>query len=93
MTFEEQAEFLMQSIASHDRQLGELTDSIRAHDQQIVALGEKIDAVDSRLASRIDRLAEVTQLNFERLTKAMTGLTDIVADHERRIGKIENGHA
>jgi hypothetical protein len=92
MTFEEKVEFLMQSIASHDRQLGELTDSVRAHDRQIVALGEKIEAMDRRLASRVERLAEVAQLNFDRLTKAMTGLTDIVADHERRIGKIENGY-
>ncbi|HKD05507.1 MAG TPA: hypothetical protein VKB79_06355 [Bryobacteraceae bacterium] len=91
MTFEEKAEFLMQSIASRDRQLGELTDSVRAHDQQIVALGEKIDAMGSHLSSRVERLAEVTQLSFERLTKAMTFLTDIVADHERRIGKIDNG--
>jgi hypothetical protein len=81
MTFEEKVEFLMQSIASHDRQLGELTDSVRANDRHIEAMGE-----------HVKRLAEVTQVNFDRLTRAMTGLTDIVADHERRIGKIENRH-
>jgi hypothetical protein len=81
MTFEEKVEFLIQSIASHDRQLGELTDSVRANDRHIEAMGE-----------HVKRLAKVTQLNFDRLTRAMTGLTDIVADHERRIGKIENGH-
>ncbi len=82
-------EFLTKSIASHDRQIGELTD-------QIASVNRKTAALDGQLASlgdRLDRFAELTQWNFDRLTKAMTGLTNLVANHERRIGKLEEGHA
>ncbi|HKD08981.1 MAG TPA: hypothetical protein VKB79_23965 [Bryobacteraceae bacterium] len=82
MTFEERMEYLRQSIESHDRQIGELTD-------QMGAWGKRAEAFDERL----NRFAELTQLNFDRLTKAMTGLTNLVANHERRIGKLEEGHA
>jgi hypothetical protein len=71
MTIDERMEFLMQSIESHDRQIGELA--------------ERID----KMAGKIDNLAETTQLNFDRLTTAMMGLTEHVADHPRRIEKLE----
>jgi hypothetical protein len=82
MTIDERIEFLMQSIESHDRQIGELTEN-----------GAKLDARLNALSATVDRLAETTQLNFDRLTQAMMGLTDHTADHGRRITRLEGGRA
>ena len=93
-------EFLRQSIESHDRQLGELAErmditraEIRELNQTVMASLRRIDALDER----VDRLAETSQLNFDRLTlnmrrlaKAMTGLTDHVVDHQHRIEALES---
>jgi hypothetical protein len=68
---EERFEFLFQSIAAHDRQIGELVEN-----------GAKLDA-------RIEAMAAVTQSNFDRLTLAMTGLTEHADDHGQRIRKLE----
>ena len=85
MHMDEWVEFLKQSIESHDRQLGALTDKVARVDAQIEALTGRVDA----LTTRLDRFVEVTQLNFDRLTKAMLGLTEHVADHGRRISRLE----
>jgi hypothetical protein len=71
-------EFLMQSIELHDRQIGEL-----------VERQDKTTANIDALGVRVDKLAETAQLNFDRLTKAMIGLTEHVADHRRRIESLE----
>jgi methyl-accepting chemotaxis protein len=42
-----------------------------------------------RLAEQVARLAANTQLNFDRLTTAMLGLTEYIAGHERRITGLE----
>jgi len=85
-------EFLRQSIESHDRQLGELAErmdntqaEIRELNQTAMASLQRIDALDGR----VDRLVQSTQLNFDRLTKAMMGLTDHSADHRRRLEGLE----
>jgi hypothetical protein len=78
MTIDERMEFLMQSIESHDRQIGELVERVDKTTTNIDFLGTKVD-----------KLAETTQLNFDRLTTAMMGLTEHVADHQRRIEKLE----
>jgi hypothetical protein len=78
MTIDERIEFLMQSIESHDRQIGELVERMDKTTANIEALG-----------LRMDKVAETTQLNFDRLARAMTGLTDPVADHQRRIEHLE----
>jgi hypothetical protein len=44
-------------------------------------LAQRIDQV----ALRFDKVAEIMQLNFDRLTRAMMGLPEHVADHRRRI--------
>jgi len=41
------------------------------------------------LGTRVDKLVETTQLNFDRLTTAMLGLTEHVTDHQRRIERLE----
>jgi chromosome segregation ATPase len=78
VSFEEKLEFLRQSIDSHDRQIGELVEQQAATDRR---LGE--------LATGLAELRAVTQLNFERLTHAMLGLTEHVTDHKRRIENLE----
>ncbi|HWF11726.1 MAG TPA: hypothetical protein VG297_24830 [Bryobacteraceae bacterium] len=60
MSFEERAEFLMQSIESHDRQIGELTDQVRSnaaeHDRQISQLRDQM----RNIMQAIDKLVEVS---------------------------------
>jgi methyl-accepting chemotaxis protein len=85
MTIDERIEFLMQSIESHDRQIGELVERMDKLTERIDKTTANIDA----LGTRVDKLAETTQLNFDRLTTAMMGLTEHVADHQRRIEKLE----
>jgi methyl-accepting chemotaxis protein len=85
MTVEERVEFLTQSIESHDRQLGELVERM---DRLTVSVDKTTSNIDA-LGMRVDRLAETTQLNFDRLTAAMMGLTEHVANHQRRIEDLE----
>jgi hypothetical protein len=82
MTLEERMEFLHRSIESHDRQIGGL---IENGAKMVEGLDVRIDA----LGLRIDALVASTQLNFERLTTAMLGLTDHAADHGRRLDRLE----
>jgi|GEM_PF-2882514 len=89
MTIDERLEFLMQSIESHDRQIGELTENGAKLDTRLDALASRMDT----LAKNVDVFREITQLNFDRLTQAMMGLTGHVADHGRRIGRLEGGRA
>jgi chromosome segregation ATPase len=100
MTEDDRMEFLRQSIESHDRQLGELAEQmditraeIRELNQTVRDSLRRIDALDER----VDRLAQTTQLNFDRLTKAMMGLTEHVVNHQHRLEALESnqdpGHA
>lgn len=92
MTIEERFEFLFQSIESHNQQLGELAERQAKTDQQIselrAGMKEGFERVD-RGFERVDRGFERVQLNLDRLAIAMTGLTEHVTDHARRIEKIE----
>ena len=90
MTLDERIERLMQSIESHDRQIGELVERTNRAEANLTA---RLDALDAR----VDRFIETTQLNFdrvqlsiERLATAMLGLTDHISDHQNRIEKLEN---
>jgi hypothetical protein len=85
MTLDERIEFLMQSIESHDRQIGELVERMDKTTVNIDAMGTRVDS----LGAKVDKLVETTQLNFDRLTTAMLGLTEHVADHQRRIERLE----
>jgi hypothetical protein len=85
MTEDDRMEFLRQSIESHDRQPGELVERM-----------DNAWACMKELNQTVDRLAQNTQLNFDRLTlnmdrltKAMTGLTDHVVDRQHRLGALE----
>jgi DNA repair ATPase RecN len=82
MTIDERIEFLMQSIESHDRQIAELVEN-----------GAKVDGRLDSLTANMEKLRETTQLNFDRLTQAMMGLTDHIVDHRRRITDLEGGRS
>jgi methyl-accepting chemotaxis protein len=74
MTFDEHAEFILQSIASHDRQIGENAAGIR----------ELKEAIE-RTHAAIDKLVAVTNqdaINIQALAR-------IAESHEQRISKIE----
>jgi hypothetical protein len=74
MTIEERIEFLMQSIESHDRQIGELTDQIKANDSQIGELRAMTGQVLTSVAT---------------LASTVGTLADVANNHERRITRIE----
>jgi chromosome segregation ATPase len=96
MTIDERIEFLMQSIESHDRQIGELTGSASKAESRLDTLTARIDTLTTRidtLTINVDSFREITQLNFDRLTKAMMGLTEHIVDHGRRITSLEGGRA
>ena len=80
MTIDERIEFLMQSIESHDRPIAELAEK-----------GARGDARLNALTTGVEMFRETTQLNFDRLTQAMVGLTEHIADRQRRITDIEGG--
>ncbi len=65
MTFDEQAEFLVQSIASHDRQIGENAAHIRELTEAIASLVRVTnqDAVD------IQALARIAESHEQRISK------------------------
>jgi 4-hydroxy-3-methylbut-2-en-1-yl diphosphate synthase IspG/GcpE len=65
MTFDEQAEFLMQSIVSHDRQIGENAAHIRELKEAIASLVRVTnqDAVD------IQALARIAESHEQRISK------------------------
>ncbi len=78
MTWEETEEFVRHSIESHDRQLGELTDKMAETAAQI----KETERLMREGWARAD-------LNFERLTTAMTALTGHVDALGRRVEKLE----
>ncbi len=66
MDFEQRAEFILQSIESHDRQLGELTDrmsTLTANVEKLVVMSNR-DAID---IAALARIAEAHQRRLERL--------------------------
>jgi len=60
----------MQSIESRDRQIG---DFVERHERTRASI-EVLKAKDEALDARIDRMAEITEPNFDRFATAMLGL-------------------
>ena len=87
MTIDERIEFLMQSIESHDRRIAELMEHGAKVDTRLDTLAERLD----NFTADVDKFRETTQLNFDRLTKAMMGLTDHMVNHQQRIANLEGG--
>jgi chromosome segregation ATPase len=74
MTIDERIEFLMQSIESHDRQIGELTGQ----------LGELKDQIGD-LTKAVDKLVNVSNED----ATAIRTLARIADAHEKRISRLE----
>jgi chromosome segregation ATPase len=89
MTEDERMEFLRQSIESHDRQLGELAERM----DNAWAYLKEVNREVRELNQTVDKFVQSTQLNFDRLTKAMTGLTDHVVDHQHRLEALERNQS
>jgi phosphate uptake regulator len=69
--------------------MGEMAERMDRRDE---VTNRRFAETERQLAELVAGLAEYrafTQLNFDRLTKAMMGLTDHVADHKRRIENLE----
>jgi hypothetical protein len=76
MTLDERIEFLMQSIESHDRQIGELTGQI----------GELKDQV-AVLTKAVNKMVNVSNQD----ATAIRTLARIADAHEKRISQLEEG--
>ncbi len=74
MTIDERIEFLMQSIESHDRQIGELTGQI----------GELKDQIGD-LTKAVNKLVNVSNED----ATAIRTLARIADAHEKRISRLE----
>ena len=68
MTNEEWMEFMKVSIASHDRQLGELTDIM-------AATGRRIEALTGHMVNLADHMAALaaTSISHERRLNSLDG--------------------
>lgn len=83
MTLDERIEFLMQSIESHDRQIGEITDRIGEITDRI---GENTLQI-AQLADSVGKLVTVTNED----ATAIRTLARVAESDERRISQIEEG--
>ena len=79
--FDHRMEFLLQSIASHDRQIAELVDHSARLDAQIAANSAQIAAQ----TANIDRLVQVTNED----ANAIRTLARIADLHQKRLDRIE----
>jgi ABC-type transporter Mla subunit MlaD len=81
MTIDERIEFLMQSIESHDRQIGELTDKIGD-------LGNKLGDPTIKVDKVTDAVAKLVRVTNEDATSIRT-LARIAEAHEQRVAGLE----
>jgi ABC-type transporter Mla subunit MlaD len=85
MTNEQWMEFMKESIASHDRQIGELTDRMGDLTDR---MGDLTDRIAAQTAN-IDKLVKVT--NEDAI--AIRSLARIADAHESRLDRLEGGDA
>ena len=64
MTIDERLEFLMQSIESHDRQIGELTGQVG----ELTKAVSKLVGVSNEDATAIRALARIAEVHEKRIT-------------------------
>jgi hypothetical protein len=87
MTFGERADFILQSIASHDRQIGELHEAIGELRADMVKVHLAIDKTTSnvdRVAANVDKLVAVAGEHSSFINSLAR-----IESHERRISGIE----
>ena len=76
MTIDERIEFLMQSIESHDRQIGELTGQVGELSGQVGELTRaigKLVAVSNEDATAIRTLARIAEAHEKRISHLEEG--------------------
>jgi hypothetical protein len=78
MTIDERIEYLMQSIESHDRQLGEITD--------------KLGEVTDKLGKVTDAIGTLVRVTNEDATAIRT-LARIADVHEKRTSNLEGDNS
>ena len=90
-------EFLKQSIASHDRQIGELTDWLAEVTKQITAQTANITAQTANIDNLTASVDNLTQ-NMRKLVEvtnqdatAIRQLAVIAQRHEQRLDNLEGG--
>jgi chromosome segregation ATPase len=77
-----------ETAANLDRLEGRI-DRLGEHVEKLTEQVEKLTEQVEKLTGQVEKLTATTQLNFDRLTTAMLGLTEHVAGHERRITGLE----
>lgn len=85
MTVDERIERLTERHAA----LAESVEMLRDRTAETAANLDRLEGRVDRLAQQIEKFTATTQLNFERLTTAMIGLTEHIDGHERRIQGLE----
>jgi peptidoglycan hydrolase CwlO-like protein len=95
MTFDEHADFILQSIASHDRQIGELHEAIGRISEDIGRISEDIDKLGANMRE-LQVAVDKTTANVDKLVSVsnqdginIQALARIAASHEQRIAKME----
>jgi hypothetical protein len=68
MTLDQRVEFLMQSIESHDRQIGELTDKMAENESKFTARFDKLLSLVEIDAENIRSLARVAEAHEQRIS-------------------------
>jgi len=81
MSFEERMEFVLRSIESHDRQIGELFDGLAQQKELGAALHEEVRT----LTRNIETLVKVSNRDAVDILR----LANIAGNHEKRIERIE----
>lgn len=83
-------EFLKQSIASHDRQIGELTDRLAEVSEHLDNLTIKVDTLTTHvdtLTLNMHKLVEVSNQDAIAISK----LAAIAERHQQRLDNLEGG--
>ena len=84
---DERIEFLMQSIESHDRQLGEITDRIGEITDRIGEITDRIGENTLQIAQLADSVGKLVTVTNDDATAIRT-LARIAESHERRLSAV-----
>lgn len=82
---EDDKQFLVDSIKSHDQQIGQLVEKVDKLSEKVDKLSDKVD----KLSDKIDKLADQVYI----MVDSMNLLIRQSANHETRIRHLENPQA
>lgn len=83
-------EFLKQSIASHDRQIGELWDWLADWTKQIAEQTANINSLGAKVESLTANMRQLVDVTNQDAT-AIRQLAAIAQRHEQRLDNLEGG--